>query len=226
MEKDDVFYDIMYEKFGKLNRGQKMMAIMSPVTNNDIPELERLMKKYNFSLKTVNFNDKRLGFDLLIFGIENKVSDKMLNYIIDKAFYKNFNYVFIENDRTFKVPLFSAIQNNNFSLADRFIKLGSNINYIIKCNVDTIPEKPSPFYPPLLGNYILNNDHFKYYDEKVINENNRIMFNLIISGNIIHYLCETDSLNEQNLTYIINNGFNMKLIKPSLIRRLKIHKKK
>lgn len=223
--KDDVFYDLMYNKQGKLNHAQKMLAIMNPITNEDISELERLMKKYNFSLKSVNLNDKRCGFDLLIYGIERKVSDKMLNYIIDKAFYKNFNYLFIENDRTFKVPLFSAIQNNNFSLADHFIELGANINYIINCNVDTIPEKQSYFYPALLGNYILNNDHFKYYDEKVINEENKIMFNLIVSGNIIHYLCEEDSLNEQNLTYIINNGFNKNMIKPSLIRRLKIYKK-
>jgi len=185
-------------------------------------------------------NDKRCGFDVLIFGIDSHVSDKMLNYIIDNGSYDDFNYLCIENDRTFKVPLFTAIEHNNFSIADRFIEHGANINYNIHCNVDTIPDSLSYMYPPLIGNYIFNNDHFKYYDEKVeenleylrnmkgtkdIDKKGNLTYHLIINGNIIHYLCEANGLNEQNLTYIVNNGFDTSSIKPSLIRRLKHHNK-
>ncbi|OUM63959.1 hypothetical protein PIROE2DRAFT_9421 [Piromyces sp. E2] len=208
--KGEELLDIIYNRDGELNVGIKSVIVMSPISNNDIPELERIIS----------------GFDVLIYGIEQGVSENMLNYIIQNASYRNFNYVFIENDRSFKVPLFTAIRNNNFALADRFIELGANINYIIQCDVDTIHDESAHIFPPLLGNYIFSNDHFKYYDEKVRGkEEDFIMFHLIINGNIIHYLCEENDLNEQNLTYIVNKGFNTDLIKPSLIRRLKIHNK-
>jgi len=223
MEEDEI-YDAYHSVIGEINDGMKRIIAMESMTKNDIPLLERRMKKYKFSLKSLNINEKRCGFDTLIYGIEHHVSDTMLNYIIDNAPYRNFNYLFIENERTFKVPLFSAIQKNNFTLANRFIEQGANINYIIQCDVDNIYEEPNSWYPHLIGNHLHRNGHFKYYDEKT-DSDNPIMYHVIITGNIIHYLCETDSLNEQNLTYIVDHGFNKDLIKPSLIRRLKIHKK-
>ncbi|ORX79120.1 hypothetical protein BCR32DRAFT_281672 [Anaeromyces robustus] len=236
----DVFFDFMVRKNGNLSNDSKILCVTESILNNDIPKLEKRIKKYNISLKEINMNDKRSGFDALIFCIVNHVSDEMLNYIIDKGSYDDFNYLYIENDRTFRVPLFTAIEHNNFSLADRFIKHGANINYNIHCNMDTIPDSLSHIFPPLIGNYIFNNDHFKYYDEKVegnlkhlrnmkdtmdIDGAESLIYHLIINGNIIHYLCEANGLNEQNLTYIVNNGFDTSRIKPSFIRRLKHHNK-
>jgi len=99
-------------------------------------ELKELIKKSNiFELK--NYFEKNIKYErfnsyneLLLYSIENNVSNNIIEYIIKLGQLKNLNF-YIPFDNINKVPLFIAIANNNFRLSNLLLKYNADINYKI-----------------------------------------------------------------------------------------------
>lgn len=125
--------------------------IIEIIKKNDIIELKNYIKENNITLNELYTID----FDILIYSIENNISNDIIKYIIKQSKYETFNYHIIDNN-IFKSPLFSAIGNNNFEIANILLKNKADINYN---NGDIINNLNSR---SLLNNknlkYILNND--------------------------------------------------------------------
>jgi len=93
---------------------------------NDKKELEQFITKNKINLN--NFNTKTN--DILITAIEYKVKNEIIEYIIKKCHYDTFDY-YISNkqDHDYYIPIYSAIANNNFSIAKKLLKECADINY-------------------------------------------------------------------------------------------------
>jgi len=86
-------------------------------------ELENFMKENN--IDSNNYNEA------IILSIENNVPVALLQQILSKKTDKNLNLEIAYEDNNY-VPLFFAIQKNNFELADLLIENGASINYIFE----------------------------------------------------------------------------------------------
>jgi len=86
-------------------------------------ELENFMKENN--IDSNNYNEA------IILSIENNAPVALLQQILSKKTDKNLNLEIAYEDNNY-VPLFFAIQKNNFELADLLIENGASINYIFE----------------------------------------------------------------------------------------------
>jgi len=116
-------------------------------TNERKIELENFMKENN--IDSNNYNEA------IILSIENNVPVALLQQILSKKTDKNLNLEIAYEDNNY-VPLFFAIQKNNFELADLLIENGASINYIFEDqNIITYLIKNN-FCNNINLNYILN----------------------------------------------------------------------
>jgi len=112
---------------------------------DNIKAIENYLEKNNFTLEELNDSN----FDVLIYTLESRASNEVKKYIINRSQYKTYNYKFQINkkyadyDKKFKrselkfvkylVPLFCAIKNEDFELADLLMKKKkADINYVAK----------------------------------------------------------------------------------------------
>ena len=110
-------------------------------------ELENFMKENN--IDSNNYNEA------IILSIENNAPVALLQQILSKKTDKNLNLEIAYEDNNY-VPLFFAIQKNNFELADLLIENGASINYIFEDqNIITYLIKNN-FCNNINLNYILN----------------------------------------------------------------------
>jgi len=93
------------------------------IRKNDIKVLENYLSDNNLSLKDMNNG----AFDALIYSIEQNSSIDVIKYIMSKCQYKSYNFYITENNNN-KIPLFSAIAQNNFKVADLLLANKANIN--------------------------------------------------------------------------------------------------
>lgn len=119
------------------------------ITNNNKRKIEKFLKKKKVTLKQlINLKD----MDILIFSIENNASPKMIEYIVKE--YNDLNYTFDFKLMGMKSPLYSALMNNNFKVADILLKNEANINYNIDKYVDILLYLDS--------NHLLNKANLRY----------------------------------------------------------------
>eukprot|EP00833_Pecoramyces_ruminatium_P016995 jgi/Orpsp1_1/1191027/evm.model.d7180000082991.1 len=106
------------------------------IKKNNVNEFETYFKENGVVLNDIN----KSNFDILMYAIESNASVDIIKFIISQSQYKTFNYVINEHNKQ-KVPLISAILNNNFETADLLIKHRANINqydiiyYLFKINM-------------------------------------------------------------------------------------------
>ena len=113
-------------------------------TNEMDNELENFM--YENNIDSNNYNEA------IILSIENNVPVALLQQILSKKIDKNLNLEIIYDYNKY-VPLFFAIQKNNFELADLLIENGASINYIFEDqNIITY----------LIENNLCNNGNLNY----------------------------------------------------------------
>ena len=92
------------------------------IKNNDFNEL-----KTYFIFNNIKVNDiDNSEFNILMHAFEKKASNDILKFLLKE--YENLNFEY-EN----KVPLFEALVNNNYSIANALINHGANINF---CNTE------------------------------------------------------------------------------------------
>jgi len=161
------------------------------IKRNNVEEFERYIKENDIVLKDLNNEE----FDILMYTIEKNVSLDIIKFIIDQNQYSTYNYVINENNRQ-KVPLISAILNNNFEIADLLIQHKANINqydiiyYLFKINM-------------------LNSKNLNYILYNGFNIRN-------ITTYLINELIETKNnfvLNRIFEFYLFNNEFILSLLK-------------
>ncbi|OUM63022.1 hypothetical protein PIROE2DRAFT_10547 [Piromyces sp. E2] len=138
-------------------------------------------------------------FDFLSSAIENNVPIKIIEYIINQCHYNNLDYCFAVYDyiidpkdnfiySRYRIPIYTAIANNQFSISDLLLDYGSNINlnkdykYNFYLNYNNISDIIIYLYKSKLLNfenltYILNNGfkNSEEFDDYIIKEfiNNR-----------------------------------------------------
>ncbi|KAL6628483.1 ankyrin [Neocallimastix californiae] len=143
---------ILDKNFYKVKDSIIYKWIETPELKSIIDERESLIK-YCISSDVNDLNNESLNdetnnenFDILIYAIENYISDDKIIAIINKYYYdkkKSLNYhikyvnnIYSDNKYIFsyneKVPLFSAIMNGKYEIADLLIKLGADINFVFK----------------------------------------------------------------------------------------------
>jgi len=106
----------------------KSEKIKTLISKNSLSELKTFFKEnYILSKDFDNFNE------LLIYAIKCRASAEILEYIINARTDRDLNFE-ISYDNEVIVPLFEAIKNNSFDIADILIKHNANINYITKRN--------------------------------------------------------------------------------------------
>jgi len=115
---------------------EKRFEILKLLKNNDKIFLEKYIKDNNIKLNSLNTYD----FDVLIYSIENNISEDLIEYMVSLKNYDTLNYHIKYRNKynsvsedsyrtTFKTPLVCAIENNKFKIADLLLKYGYDINY-------------------------------------------------------------------------------------------------
>lgn len=140
-----------------MNNYQILNEIEALIKNGDINELKNYFNINNLESKDYNnFND------ILIYSIEKNASTEIIEFIMDKRYDKNLNFFkFVppstrwSSDEKKKVPLFIAIGNNNFRLADFLIKNNADIGYGIE-------KYETSVFRNLLKDYRLNKNNLRY----------------------------------------------------------------
>jgi len=169
--------------------------IIKFIKNDDLAELKKFINIYNIDLREIN----NIEFDLLIFSIDEYASPKLINYIIQQCQYKTLNYTFNTKNG------YSTYNNNSFIQNNEFISLKTPLyTAIINKNFE-------------ISNLLIKNGANINYG--VFNENLGEM-------DILSYLCYVDtvthgeSLDIENLKYILNNGFYIKGIAKDMVNKL------
>eukprot|EP00833_Pecoramyces_ruminatium_P006224 jgi/Orpsp1_1/1180256/evm.model.c7180000072686.1 len=102
-----------------------------------ISELDNYIKRYKIKLHELNSND----FDIIIAIIRtlnpyDNMNDNnlynIINFIIQHCQYQNFNFSITTKNNDIEVPLFVAIDTNQFHIANLLIEKGADINYIVE----------------------------------------------------------------------------------------------
>eukprot|EP00833_Pecoramyces_ruminatium_P005821 jgi/Orpsp1_1/1179853/evm.model.c7180000071067.1 len=179
-------------------------------------KLEWYITEKNISLLEFNTDNelKENGFDVLIYTIKRKKSSKVVKFIIKKAPYLDLNYGCIESSNRFNVPLFVALANTDFKTADLLIKKGADINFSFRHIITEVNEDDIPYI----------REDFKYC-ERLEQDNITLVYYRIILADVIKYLCEVNRLNQKNLDYLIEKGYDITNINFELIEKLKKNNK-
>lgn len=120
---------------------ENIKNIITLIKSNKLEELQNFIEKNNFILQELNQDN----FDILINAIENDATVEIIKYIIKQCQYKTLNYTkyykkrnTIDNNEEFsiyyKVPLFSAVNKENFKIAKFLLDNNADINYTISNN--------------------------------------------------------------------------------------------
>ena len=160
---------------------------------NDDVHMDRLVNSILSSESTVltrnsSFNE----FDLLIFAIKCNVSLSLIKYIVEKTPYTDFNYGRMENKNNFDVPLFIALANNRFDIADYLRQGGAKLDYEF-CSPEFQVDEDYRGYLEYCG-----------YIEPGLFDGNSYYH---IKADVYRYWSEFYCINEQNVTYLVKNGY-------------------
>lgn len=171
------------------NINEHKKNISNIIKNNDINELNSYINNNNLSICELHCDI----LDILVIAIEQNASIEMINYIIDNYKYEEFNYA----SSSYNSPLYYAVKNENFKLADILIKNKANVNFLCDNSltiIDYLYNKESLSRRQL--KYLLyNNSNFSY--ELIIN---------ILSKNETNYLYDIFKYG------LYNNSFILKLL--------------
>ena len=162
------------------------------VTNNKVVLKDFNFDESNFYFNTL-YNDKDYAFDLLVFAIDCKAPLDIIKYIVDRTPYKNLNYGIKLNMYKFRVPLFHALVKNEFKVADYLISKGANLDYVYKCPVGKVDDPWST-------------GRLRYC--AITDEEDDLNWYLSIRANVLNYLREFKSVNEENLKYLEDHGYS------------------
>lgn len=180
--------------------------LINLINQNDVDKLNHflLLKKPNLN-KT-----KEKKFDCLVYSIENNATNKIIELLIN--YYENLNF---ETDDG-KVPLFQALENNNFYISNLLLSQNANINYYKsdgnnilfylfkegKLNLKNLKYmlikgvKVNKILLDLIKDKVEDENEYYKYDENVIRNNRKcfemikLIFETLIFSNsfILHFI--------------------------------------
>jgi len=192
------------------NKGRTIICEI--IKSGNKQKLEEFINKYNIALLHYTDDD----FDILVYSIKNNIPIEIIKFIIEKAPYKILDYTIKEDDNLVSTPLFSAIAQNSFQIADLLLEKGANINMTLNCAIGTVKEEEV---------YLNQNSSYKYYDVNFNRDCFTHEYSRVIYSNIIQYLCEANAMNSQNIKYLKEHGFNIKSVRPGIVKQLKNNNK-
>jgi len=201
-----------------------------------VDDIQEYLEINRVKLKELNNEN----FDVLIYAIENHVSLELVEFIIRNANYPTLNYTFSAtecfenyfseeldlyvNDNTIRVPLFSAICEHQFKIANLLIEKGASITYK---NLDNQNVLDYLYYNDYISNKTLKYILRKDFPTSMINKDslskiieneldpylfNSIFKNCIYDNHSILYFLSLytfkTSLSQKQLIQIISNEKN------------------
>ncbi|ORX88194.1 hypothetical protein BCR32DRAFT_273742 [Anaeromyces robustus] len=173
--------------------------------NTDL--LHKYIKDKNISLKSLNstieFDNygclrSDMGFDILIYAIERKAPYDMIRYIVETTPYTDLDYGKVKNKDEFCVPLFTAIGNNDFKVADYLISKGADIHYEFRSDPWNIGSE-----------YNENPSKLSYCS--IVDENFELDYEYYIRADVVNYLLDYNRLNHENKKYLIKKGVRVNI---------------
>jgi len=209
------------------NIKQKINKILELIKKRDLQQLEKYILTNKIELKSLN----NKNFDLLTHIIDYNASYDIIEYIINSHVYDTYNYVFFDNETyykyyhsnskdenkklyfLYKVPLFCAIINNNYLVADLLLKNKADINF--KINNDDIKDIDILHYLCSKNNnndFYLNSRNLKYLKHKGFYRN--LYKDNAISETIENICTKTDRYLLENFLnyYVFDNYFILLLL--------------
>ncbi|OUM61618.1 hypothetical protein PIROE2DRAFT_12357 [Piromyces sp. E2] len=192
------------------------------IKNNDFSELKKIIKENK--KETIELTNDKTKCDILINSIENNASSKIIKFIIDEWYEKINRYLYVKylytednaieknSTKNYVSPLYVAIKNNNFEIADYLLKHGADINDIKKNTLLTIINKNNSKY--ILNKNILINEDIIIDMIKsaklffVKDYFNCYIYNDAVISNLLIYYKNSNSVSTKILENIINNEEN------------------
>ena len=177
---------------------RKRLKILEIIETGSLNTLKNYLREENLTINIFNYEN----FDLLIYAIEQFASVEIIEYIIQSGQYKTLNYSYYDyntrgefhNNSLDHEMYYGVFKVPLFSaIATMNFKVA---NLLIKYKADI--------------NYIINN----FY---IIKNNFKKEFYF---GDIISYLNTVNSLNKENLKFILNQGFDVNIINTYLLNEL------
>eukprot|EP00833_Pecoramyces_ruminatium_P018867 jgi/Orpsp1_1/1192899/evm.model.d7180000096775.1 len=169
-------------------------SIKNLLLEGNLTDFKYYCLNHNIVAEEIGIN---YAFDILVYAIENDVSADIIDFIC--SLYKNINYELPDG----KIPLYLAISDNKFSVANVLIKNHARINF---CN-----KERENILIYLYVNNKLNKKQLKYLMDNGIN----IYYKDAEGNNIIFFATEKKYpfLTEAIINnYIYNNDFILDLI--------------
>jgi len=207
---DSIYFDNMK------NILEQKKSITHLIKNGNIEEFEKYLRTHKIILNQSNHRENYWrnedGFDILIYAIENDASLDMIKYII--SLYDNLNY---SNKCYFNYKFdfdYFHEKNSNNDYNNYYIEEDADFRYYFRNSYK------SPIRTPLYSAII--NKKYEIIDfliEKGVDINFRL--NDSNDGDIIHLLHKFHQLNEENLTFVLRHGFNIKRIIDNIDQELK-----
>lgn len=180
---------------------QQDLSICKLIVDNNIRLLDKTLHDNETTLQDINQSYEDKGFDVLLFAIKSKVTLDMIKYIVETTPYEEINYGKVKNKDKFSVPLFAAIGNNDFEVADYLIDKGARLDYEFRSQPWNLDSE-----------YVLKPSNLRYCgmeDQSTFG----LSYNNYIQANIVSYLQEFDCLNQQNKNYLEKKGITVKVNK-------------
>ncbi|ORX49641.1 hypothetical protein BCR36DRAFT_353281, partial [Piromyces finnis] len=112
--------------------------ILKLIIGNNVKNLQNYINKNKVQL--IDYFDKTNKQDLLKLAIDNNLSNRMIDLIIQQCHYENLDY-YITMDGTSTPLLYFTISQNKYRIFDFLIKKGANINFgniLVNLNFDNL----------------------------------------------------------------------------------------
>ncbi|OUM56282.1 hypothetical protein PIROE2DRAFT_19177 [Piromyces sp. E2] len=105
--------------------------------NNDVSEIKKFLQNNDLTVLDIRDYTKEIVPDVLVTAVEQNCSTEMIEYIIEEGVYLDLDYEVDFEEKGYKSPLFTAIKNEFYNIADVLIAHGADINGEIQ-NTDII----------------------------------------------------------------------------------------
>ncbi|KAG4105892.1 ankyrin [Neocallimastix lanati (nom. inval.)] len=190
----------------------KKIYIKKLIKKNKLTEFEGYIRESELKLEDLNGDD----FDILLYSIENSASLDIVDFIIKKYQISTLNYSFVDQNESvrktnsygnIKAPLFTAVNLENFELANLLLNYNADINY----KIEDLSHETFDIISCLTSYNCLNYKKLNY----ILNHGFSIQnINTNLINNLINYKGEikNDLLESIFRHYIYDNDFVLSLL--------------
>jgi len=127
IERHTLNLSLTAQELKTLEHTEKIRAdLQSIILSEDLDQLQSYIMNNKISIASLNHRE----YDILIHTIENKgTAIEIINYLM--SFYPTLNYYIVKDGIVYGTPLSVAISQKKFTIADKLLSQGADLNYSI-----------------------------------------------------------------------------------------------